>query len=206
MFQVLLPIINAIMFPGSRSCCCSGVRLRQDDGNSKIDTSPPTAERRRKALQVPLESALIGVGSWVVAGVLWPIVLSRFVPLTAGDYLQFVSSLVMCGIMSAVHTFFVTAVFAVRVLLPVLWRKPESADRKTLRSFDRRLNVFLALGFAVPFMGIALISIFQAQTPAGLLAMRWLSAAGLFGALFTLALDRWLRYDTETLQSAVERE
>ena len=126
--------------------------------------------------------------------------------LTAVDYAQFLASLLMCGVMSAVHTFFVTAVFTIRVLMPVLWRKPESADRRALAVFDRRLNIFLALGFAVPFSGIAIISMFQAQTDAGLLAMRWLSAAGLFGALFTLMLDRWLRYDIDTLQSAAERE
>ena len=205
MFHTLLPIINVVMFPiaivlvlwRSRAVLTA---VRQ------VETSPPTAKIRRMALRIPLDAAAIGVGCWVVAGLVWPVVLNCCVALTVDDYLQFLASLVMCGVMSAVHTFFVSAVFAVRVLLPALWRKPESSDRRLLDRFDRRLNVFLALGFAVPFLGIALISVFQAQTPAGLMAMRWLSAAGLFGALFTLALDRWLRHDIETLESALDRE
>jgi hypothetical protein len=205
MFHVLLPIINIVMFPiaivlvlwRSRAALTA---VRQ------VETSPPTAEMRRLTMRIPLDAAVIGVGCWIVAGLLWPVVLNCCVALTLGDYLQFLASLVMCGVMSAVHTFFVTAVFAVRVLLPALWRKPVSADRRLLERFDRKLNLFLALGFAVPFLGIALISTFQAQTPAGLMAMRWLSAAGLFGALFTLALDRWLRHDIETLESALDRE
>ena len=80
---------------------------------------------RRNALRIPLDAAAIGVGCWVVAGLVWPIVLNCCVALTAADYLQFLASLVMCGVMSAVHTFFVAAVFAVRVLLPVLWRQPD---------------------------------------------------------------------------------
>ena len=205
-FQVLLPIINAVMFPIAiflmlRRSNAVLAAVRQVETSPPDGTDPPAGPCGCRSTR-----RLIGVGCWVIAGIVWPIVLNRFVPLTADDYLQFLASLVMCGVMSAVHTFFVSAVFAVRVLLPVLWRKPESADRRTLERFDRRLNVFLAMGFAVPFLGIALISVFQAQTTAGLLAMKWLSAAGLFGALFTLVLDRWLRYDTETLESALDRE
>ena len=204
-FGTLLPIVNAVMFPIAILLL---LRLSQPvlTAVRTAGKGTPTSEIRRRALRIPIDAAMIGVGSWAFAGILWPLLLNLRVSLTAVDYAQFLASLLMCGVMSAVHTFFVTAVFTVRVLMPVLWRKPESADRRALAAFDRRLNIFLALGFAVPFSGIAIISMFQAQTDAGLLAMRWLSAAGLFGALFTLMLDRWLRYDIDTLQSAAERE
>jgi eukaryotic-like serine/threonine-protein kinase len=201
-FSVLLPAINAIMFP-----IAILVMLRRAlpvlTAIREVARTPPTAEIRSRALRIPIDAATIGVCSWAFAGLLWPLLLSLCVRLTFDDYAQFLASLLVCGVMSAVHTFFVTAVFTVRVLLPVLWRKPESADRKALATFDRRLNVFLALGFAAPFLGIALIGGFQAQSPD---AMRWLSGAGLFGALFTLVLERWLRYDLETLQSSIERD
>jgi serine/threonine protein kinase len=204
-FRILIPVINAVFFPIAiflvlRRSHPALTALRN------LETTPPKPEIRRQTLRIPVDAATIGVGCWAIAGVTWPFVLNRFVPLTADDYLQFLASLVMCGIMSAVHTFFLIAVFAVRVLMPALWRKPASDDRDTLERFDRRLNFFLALGFSVPFLGIGLISMFQANTQAGLLAMKWLSAAGLFGALLTLALDRWLRYDIETLLSALDRE
>jgi eukaryotic-like serine/threonine-protein kinase len=204
-FQVLIAVINAVLFSGAIALVLRRARPVLA-AVRRSETTPPSADLRRHALAISTDTAVIGVICWAIAGLLWPIVLSRFVPLSVDDWLHFLTSLVMCGVMSAVHTFFVTAVFGVRVLLPVLWRKPESADRRMLHAFDRRLNVFLALAFAVPFLGIALISVFQAQTPAGLFAMRWLSAAGLFGALFALALDRWLRHDTETLQSALDRD
>jgi hypothetical protein len=204
-FRTLIPIINAVFFP-----IAIVLMLRRSravfQAIRHAETTPPKAPIRRLALRMPIDSAVIGIACWAAAGVTWPIVLNIFVALTVNDYLQFLASLVMCGVMSAVNTFFVIAVFTVRVLLPMLWHKTSSADRDTLKSFDARLNVFLGLGFSVPFLGIALISMFQAQTPATMLAMKFLSAAGLFGALFTLILDRWVRYDLESLGSSLERE
>ena len=143
MFHVLLPIINMVMFPIAivlvlwrSSAVLTAVR--------NFETSPPTAENRRQALRIPIDAAGIGVGCWLFAGLLWPVVLNCCVALTVDDYLQFLASLVMCGVMSAVHTFFVTTVFAVRVLLPApMWRKPvsrRSAAARRLRSQAERVS------------------------------------------------------------------
>src|SRR5439155_25133415 len=146
--------------------------LKRLHGGEKIAVDQLAALRMR-ALRLGWYGALVSLGGWLIASVVYPIALRLSVPELAGDdfrkvFVHFLASLAVCGLIAAAYPFFTATTVAVRALYPAFLRPGTATARDwdELVWLDWLLWPFLALVAAVPLAGVALLVGFQRQNRA----------------------------------------
>jgi hypothetical protein len=149
------------------------------------------ARLRQRCLQLGTITASIGVVCWVVAGVLWPIILRAAAgppPQGSGVYFHFLFSLVVCGLMAAAYPYFLVIYLSVTIFYPLLLDPSGFGPdhRSALRRVEREIGRYRAAATAVPLIAIVLLASQGASSPPAVAA---LSAAGLTGAALAFVLE-----------------
>jgi serine/threonine protein kinase len=214
-FQLLILIINAAFFPfgiylavrWSRPIMAA-VRRRLAGDTLSENT---LLDMRTRAIRLPATVAWIVLACWATAGFTWPLVLSQVVEgVAAKDFVHFFASLVMCGLLAAVLTFFVFAWFMLRVVLPVLWNDPRLAELTNLRRLDAARSLYYNTAFAGPMFGVASITLVQllqgASTVLALGTTFALAVSGSAAVFVAYLFDRLVRADIVTLQSLLKKD
>ncbi|MBO0698051.1 MAG: serine/threonine protein kinase [Zavarzinella sp.] len=212
-FLYIVPVVNGLFFPLGTVIFFFAVRAatRRPDGIEPLEES---AERRARCLGLGTMAAWVCVGCWLVAGLVWPIVLRW----TAGPpergpeaYLHFLTSLAVCGVMAAAYPYFVVTYLAVHVLYPAQLGPagPAAADAPALRRVARQLSLYRMVVIFVPLVAVAPVALLFLGRDQGDLehyafALAILAVNGAIGTVVAWILDGRIRADLVALFEAAE--
>jgi hypothetical protein len=223
-FDRVIQIVNGIFFPLGllilgRLIWPVEVALRDVRLGRPIELSD-LARARLRALWLGRITAAICVGCWLVAGIVWPTVLSIKIHAPdpgTGLIVHFVGSFVVCGLMAATYPYILVTFLSVRLIYPTLLGKegPGPADGLALRKVGRVLDRYRVLAAAIPLAAIGLITGIGVDHTGGevsldlfgwtwtltakSLAIAILSVTGVAGTLMAFALERRIRADLAAL-------
>jgi serine/threonine protein kinase len=165
------------------------------------------AVMRVRALRLGWYGALVSLGGWLVASIVYPIALRLAVPELAGAhfrtvFIHFLGSLAVCGLIAAAYPFFTATTVAVRALYPAFLRPgtATSRDWDELVRLDWLVWPFLALAAAVPLAGVALLVVIESHNRWALVA---LSVIGILGLGLAVWLARRIQRDLADLSGIV---
>ena len=171
---------------------------------------PPAASLgpvRRRALRIGRYGALVCVGLWLAASIVYPICLMLAVPGMPSDLKQrliyhFLASLILCGLVAAGYPFFFGSALATGVFYPMLLRPgvDSTADRAELRKLDRALWPNLLLVAAVPLGGVLLLIPAETTNKS---VIAGLCVAGLIGGGLAVMLLKRVQQDLAALRPLV---
>jgi len=159
---------------------------------------------RRRAIQLGHGVAVVGMGLWLVAGIIFPI----FIQLHAREWLPphgmmyFAMSMIACGIISCCLPFLATTWLSVRAYFPALLASgsPEPTEQQRLIDVGKWSSVYLFSSPIAPLIGLLLV-MFSPQ-PAGAdpkAAMITLVAVAIVGFLAAFLTWQRIRADLEAL-------
>jgi serine/threonine protein kinase len=178
------------------------VRLRQ---GLKLPPAELVAARRR-GLALGWMIAAIGVGEWLVAGILFPLVLhaSSGGGLTASDFTHFFLSLAACGLIAAAFPYLGTTRLAVRVFYPALLGSdpPELPELRQLHAVPQQAGWFLLAAAVVPLVAVGLVIMAVQEAQAVQFWSAALIAASLVGLVAAYWTYRGITRDVEALAIA----
>jgi hypothetical protein len=157
---------------------------------------------RHRCLRLGHFAAVIGVVEWTIAGFAYPVSIHATAgTMTPADYLHFIASLVLCGLIAAAYPFFGTTYYALRTLYPSLLEgnPPPAEDAPVLRRLDVLTGGYLALAALVPLLGVLALVLFPQDTPIERFALLVLALVGTGGFVTVFFwLYRRLQADLET--------
>jgi hypothetical protein len=190
-------IINAIAYPlgiflvGLFAFRASRLLLGERD---VLAATPDTLrDARQGSLLLGHRTALIDIGLWVLAGVMYPIALhvaSGDLPVSA--YAHFFGSLTLCGLVAAAYPFFLITWFSSRVLYPSLCRGRAYTreDQAVLQQLDRLSWTYFMCAAAVPMFTVAILAMIDTKSR---FALGVFGIGGLVGFAAVAAIFRHLQ-------------
>ena len=204
-FETIIMIVNGVFFPLGTLVFALSIRavirgLRSGAGEMAAEEM---ARIRRRGLRLGRLAALVCVGCWVSAGVIWPVALRISAgppPQGAGAYLHFLLSLLVCGLVASAYPYFLVSFLAIRVIYPALLGKkgPREEDARTLRDVERELGRYRMAAAAIPLLTVAILASRGVTHPFAVAAM---SVTGLLGTLVAFMLEGRTRADIAALTS-----
>jgi serine/threonine protein kinase len=146
-------------------------------------------DARRRSMLAGRVIAVVGLVLWVLAGLIFPTVLSLTVdgfPVLEG-YLRFVPAMVLCGLISCCFPFLATTWMCIRVFFPSLLGsgQPEPQEQKQLIALSQRANIYYVMSVVVPFLALGLAVLTGDKGREATIALSIASVAGFIAAYFT---------------------
>ncbi len=159
---------------------------------------------RRRTLKLGQLTAVIGIVGWIVAGFVYPASFHLAgIEVKASDYVHFMGSMALCGLIAAIYPFFGLTFISIRSLYGAFVQPGamNKEDGALLEWLNRMTWVYLALAAALPMLGVVLlVSLGPEQS-------RWtlgiLCTGGLFGFALAVWLARAIQNDLATLAHVV---
>jgi hypothetical protein len=167
---------------------------------------------RRLTLNLGHLAACFGVSLWILAGPVYPVSIHIWgSSMTPRDYVYFMVSLCLGGLIAAVYPFFSVTFLAVRVFYPPLMLPGSTIaeDREWLKRVHRLTWRYLLLAVSVPMFAIVLGLLVPPTTDptavdeSALLAI--LGISGLMGCGAVFWLCRAVQRDVAVLKHAASR-
>jgi serine/threonine protein kinase len=205
-FDTVAVIVNGIAFPlgvilGVSFAWQLMTTLLRATRGEKVPAEQLTWARRR-ALSIGWIIAAIGVGEWLVAGIVFPMLLH----LLAGNfsprgYLHFFLSLAACGLIAAAFPYLGTTRLALRVLYPGLLvnSTPDARELKQLHGIPQQAGWYLFLAAVVPLIAVGLVIV---TVDEGRFWSALLIAAGVAALVAAYFTYRGITSDVEALTIA----
>lgn len=195
-------IINGIAFPAGLAI---GVVVAWPVAQAMRKKSRrPSGDRtvglRSRCLSLGHWGALLGVTEWLIAGVIYPIAIHLSgITLSPTQYFHFFVSLALCGTIAATYPFFFVTWLCVRHFYPRLLGSdaPAADEAARLRWLHRTTSLYLALGAALPLLGMTLLVLIGNEQNRVALAI--LSGSGFVGFLAIFVLSRSLQNNLQHL-------
>ncbi len=161
----------------------------------------PTAEAaaalRERALSLGRITAVVGIALWSVAGIVYPVAIRLGgADLVWHDFLHFVASLAVGGLIAATYPFFAITWLATRAYYPALLRAGEvnptdadgAAESRRLVELERMTWRYLVLAASLPMFGVTLMVTLGGATGSRLLlAVLSLTSMAGFGLIYLVA-------------------
>ncbi len=167
--------------------------------------APPPLDLVRRCLRLGAATAAVTVCLWTVSGFVFPTWM-RFGTGAAsqigpGDYIHFIVSNLLCGLIAATQSYYVVTLLSVRICYPWLLRaRPADArDLPELATLARWGRVVLGLTVLVPFLALAALLLKDVER--GVIGA--IAATGFFGCALAYWLDLTIRADLGALATAI---
>ncbi|HTI51842.1 MAG TPA: serine/threonine-protein kinase [Planctomycetaceae bacterium] len=196
-------IINAIAFPLGLGLAAAISRPVVAAVRRAETTAKQSAETlrwlRQRCLQLGHYAAGISLALWLVAAPAYPIAINLGTgAVPAVEYLHFVASLALCGLIAAAYPFFGVACLSVCSFYPALVRLETTTreDYESLLRLGRASWFYLLLAASVPMLSVAVLVLIGSQAR---FALALLAAGGVFGLATTFLLFRTLQTDLAAL-------
>lgn len=170
--------------------------VRTLSSGKPIDTSNVVGLRER-SLKLGDYAALVSTLEWAVSGFIF----STWLKLPPNDFLHFLTSQVLCGLIAATLTFFCVTHVTVRMFYPwlVQSKPPEAEEAGQLQALGRRLWIYFGGAVSVPFLSIFPLILLDSHR----IAVGVLAAVGLAAFALAFRLDRDIRSDLGALTLVV---
>jgi hypothetical protein len=204
-FWQIIPAVNGAFFAVGMLCVVTAAWpvaavLRRVTSGERVPAGV-LADARRRCLRLGGVAALVCVGCWAAAGVVWPVALRASAgppPQGGGVYVHFLLSLVVSGLIAAAYPYFLITFLAVRALYPALVASDglQPTDAAALHRVGYGLGLYRAAATAVPLLAVALIASRGASSE---VAAAVLSVAGLLGVAVALVIEGRTRADLAAL-------
>ena len=182
-FEMVVAWYNPVVFPLS---LCAGLifawkafRPLQSDPGVEASFSA-----RQRALLLGHGIALVGVVSWVLAGIFYPWLIDLMTDLVnAEGTLHFFASLALCGLVAPVFPFFSMTSYTLHRIYPGLGGSGQESDQATLLRLRQLAGAYLLAAGGVPLLSITLLAITGEHER---LVLAWVSGIGILalGAAF----------------------
>ena len=210
-FGSLIVGVNAIAYTLGLGYVCATrgkvfLILARLAGGQKVEP-PPSDKLVRRCLTLGFATAGISAILWAISGFVLPTWM-RFAPATshvsATDYVNFVVSQLLCGMIAATQSYYVVTFFAVHYCVPWLLqaRAAEARETTDLAAIARRGRFFLGLTFSVPFVALlALLALSSIELVAldDRTVLGALAGLGLVGSGLAYWLELTIRADLAAL-------
>jgi len=165
-FEQVQFYINSVAYPLGLVLGLVIIRsVRRGLNSSPVDPVDVPRQRmlRFRCLKLGHYLALLGIFEWMVAGVVYPVVLRAVgVPLKTADSLHFFASLALCGLIAGSYPFFGGVALGIDVFYPALIR-PHSIPRSDIPFFawlHRMSWRYLIAAAGVPLVALLLLILF----------------------------------------------
>lgn len=194
-FETIVLWYNPITFILAISCDLLFARMALGPLRAGFKGTPSSSARQR-ALLLGHGIALIGILSWVLAGILYPLLLELMTDaVNAEGTLHFFASLVLCGLVAAVFPFFSMTEYSLRRIYPGLGGSAEEADRTTLLRLRQLAGAYLLAAGGVPLLSITLLALTGEHER---VVLAWVSGFGIIGLGAAFGMYRRLLHQIET--------
>ncbi len=157
------------------------------------------ASALKRCLQIGHFVALIGIAEWTIAGIAYPVALESLgADLALNQFVHFVVSLAICGLIAAAYPFFLLAVLGMRAWLPPLFRPRlvTGDDCQQLEWLGRVVWYYLGVAALVPMLAVVLLN-FSGSTNRTALGV--VSGSSVVGLLAIFFMARMLQHDIRAL-------
>jgi serine/threonine protein kinase len=165
----------------------------------------PSAELVRRCLRLGAATAVVSAALWTVSGFVFPTWMRYGAAgageLSAGPYVHFVVSNLLCGLIAATQSYYVVSFLSVRLCYPWLLRaRPADArELPELANLARIGRIVLGLTVLVPFLALAALLLNDVQR----VTIGAIAATGFFGCGLAYLLDLAIRADLGALAAAI---
>ena len=173
-FNRVTMIVNSIAFPVGVAIVGAFAAALRAALAGRSPAGVPDEEVPRRAGVLPDRAALVVAVLWAVSGIGFPIGMdlagSR---LEWSDYLHFLVSLAICGLLAGCGTFFFSAFVLIRGAAGRLWdgRRPSPAAVASLGALHRGIGRQVWISAAVPMLAILALASFGTQERATLVVL-----------------------------------
>ncbi|MCC9657346.1 serine/threonine-protein kinase [Rhodopirellula halodulae] len=177
--------VNSVAFPLGVGLIIVYTRASARALKASRNGEPVGEEELNSMLRLGYRAASIGGTCWLVAGVVYPLLLkARFEEFTNGQAVHFFASLMICGGVAMVYPLFALSIVASCVHYPRMIR-PTMRDPHFERHAQKMVGdseSFLLIAVVIPLMGVALIVFGEGQAKEYLLLAIIAGMIGLVGA------------------------
>lgn len=160
---------------------------------------PASLMDRQRTLLLGHSVALLGLSLWVLAGVMYPVLLQAMTGVIQSEgTLQFLASLVLCGLAVTAYPFFLLTWYSLREIYPPLvsTQAEAVADEVTILRLRTLAGGYLLAAGGIPLFTVTLLS-FSGSGERWLLGLA--SVVGLVGLAFSILMHRKLLQRLEDL-------
>jgi len=210
LFQIAAMIVNGVGFPvGLGLFAWLAWPVARELRQLRRDAVVPLAtlgSTRERCLKLGHFAAIIGSTLWVIMGPVYPLIIGVLDP---RDYVYFIASLALCGMIAATYPFLAVTWLCTRVFYLPLVRPGSTTpqDKAALERLRQWLWRYLMLAGALPMLtitlGLTLDPLAGSTGHSTLLGM--LGLGGLGGFVLAIRLFRSIQSDLELLKQAVTR-
>jgi hypothetical protein len=167
---------------------------------------PPSPLLVRRCLRLGAATAAVSACLWAVSGFAFPTWL-RFgagegTQLLPRDYVHFVVSNLLCGLIAATQSYYVVTFLSVRICYPWLLAARPAADARELPELANLAHlgrIVLGLTVAVPFLALAALLLNDVERD----VIGAIAATGFLGCALAYWLDLAIRGDLSALATAI---
>lgn len=209
LFQISAVIVNSVGFTFGLALFSylakpvSPVLRRLAHGDAvRLEDLKPVRER---CLKLGHFAAVIGVALWAMAGPVYPLMIGT---LERPDYVYFIASLALCGVIAATYPFLGVTWLCTHVLyLPLIQPgSTTSEDEAALERVEHWNWRYLLLAGSLPMLAITLgIVLSRAESAATSVLLGALGLGGLGGFVLAIWLFKSIQSDLVTLKQAARR-
>ncbi len=168
-------------------------------------TEPPPLELVRRCLRLGAATAAVTAALWTVSGFVFPTWM-RFgagaaSQISTGDYVHFIVSNLLCGLIAATQSYYVVTLLSVRICYPWLLqaRPTDARELAELANLARWGRIVLGLTVLVPFLALAALLLKDVER--GVIGA--IAATGFIGCALAYWLDLTIRADIGALATAI---
>ena len=117
-------------------------------------------DARRRSMLAGHVIALVSLVLWLIAGLIFPTVLSLTIPEfpKLEGFIRFVPAMVLCGMISCCFPFLATTWMCIRIFFPSLLVKssPEPQEQRQLVALSKQAGRYFVMSVVVPFLALTL--------------------------------------------------
>jgi hypothetical protein len=156
-------------------------------------------------LRLGATTAVVSAALWTVSGFIFPTWMRYFADdvarLSGGQYVHFVVSNMLCGLIAATQSYYVVTYLSVRLCFPWLLqaRPADARELPELSNLARLGRIVFGATVLVPFLALAALLLNDVQRA----EIGAIAATGFFGCALAYVLDLSIRADLAALAAAI---
>lgn len=179
--------VNSIAFPVAVCLMIGYTRALVKALHHARTGMPVTAEQIDSTLDLGHRAAMIGGGCWIIAGMVYPLMLRLWIPdFSVQDAAHFFLSLLICGGVAMIYPLFSLGLLTAYVYYPQMIRstmRDPNFDKNAERMISRCESYFM-IAVIIPLLGAALMVSGQSQSRGFMLIAIAAGVAGLLASFF----------------------